>query len=34
MSDWNFKDLKKYDDKICEIAEGFGLEWYPIIYET
>ena len=34
MSDWNFKDLKIYDERICEIAESFGLEWYPIVYET
>jgi len=33
MSDWTFKDLKKWDDKICEIAKGYGLDWYPINYE-
>ena len=34
MSDWNFKDLEKWDEKICEIAESHGLDWYPIVYET
>tara|TARA_B100001250_G_C19805056_1_gene792892 strand:- start:1505 stop:2803 length:1299 start_codon:yes stop_codon:yes gene_type:complete len=31
---WNFKDLQHWDDKICEIAEKHGLDWYPITYET
>jgi stage V sporulation protein R len=34
MSDWNFKDLEMWDEKICEIAESHGLNWYPIVYET
>ncbi len=34
MSDWNFKDLKGCDERICAIAENFGLDWYSIIYET
>ena len=34
MSDWTLKDLQGWDDKICELAEGHGLDWYPITYET
>ena len=34
MSNWTFEELKKYDDKICEIAERHGLDWFPIIYEV
>jgi len=34
VSDWNFKELKKWDEKICEIALSHNLDWYPIIYET
>ena len=34
MSDWTLKDLQGWDDKICEIAESHGLDWYPITYET
>ena len=32
--DWDFKLLKEWDDKICEIAEGHGLDWFPINYEV
>ena len=34
MSDWNLNDLEEWDNKICELAEGHGLDWFPIIYET
>jgi stage V sporulation protein R len=34
MSEWTFNELQKYDDKICEIAEGYGLDWFPIQYEV
>ena len=34
MSDWNLKDLKEWDDKICKLGEKHGLDWYPIMYET
>ncbi len=34
MSDWNLGDLEEWDNKICELAEGHGLDWFPIIYET
>ena len=33
MSDWKFSDLEIWDEKICEIAENFGLDWFPINYE-
>ncbi len=35
MSDdnWNFDDLKRWDDIICQKAESFGLDWHPINYE-
>ena len=33
MSSWSFEDLKKWDDKICEIASSYNLNWYPINYE-
>ena len=33
-SDWDFKLLEKWDEKICEIAKGHGLDWYPIVYEV
>jgi len=34
MSDWSFKDLEQFDTRICEIAKKYGLDWFPIIYET
>lgn len=34
MGDWKLKDLKHWDDTICEIAEGYGLDWHPISYEV
>jgi len=34
MSDWTFDDLKIWDDKICEKARTYGLDWYPINYEV
>jgi stage V sporulation protein R len=34
MSDWNLKDLEKWDEKICDIAKKHNLDWYPITYET
>jgi stage V sporulation protein R len=32
-NNYTIEDLKKWDDKICAIAEKFGLDWYPINYE-
>ena len=34
MGDWSLDDLKEWDDKICDLAKGYGLDWYPIVYET
>ena len=34
MSDWNLKDLEIWDEKICDLAKGHKLDWYPITYET
>jgi stage V sporulation protein R len=34
MSDWSFKLLEEYDDKICEIAKDKNLEWFDINYEV
>ena len=34
MSDWVIDDLKKWDDRICEIAKDKGLDWFPIDYEV
>lgn len=31
---WDFNDLKKWDDKICEIAKNYGLDWFDINYEV
>ena len=33
MSDWDFELLKKWDDKICDLASSYNLDWFPIIYE-
>ena len=32
-SDWKVEDLKEWDDRICEIARNYGLDWYPLSYE-
>jgi len=34
MNGYNFDDLKKWDDKICELAVKKGLSWFPITYEV
>ena len=34
MSNYDLDDLGKWDERICEIARGHGLDWYPIAYET
>ena len=34
MSDWSFDDLAKWDERICEIAKNYGLDWYEIAYES
>lgn len=32
-NNYSIEDLKIWDDKICKIAQKFGLDWYPINYE-
>jgi stage V sporulation protein R len=34
MGEYALSDLEAWDEKICEIARGYGLDWYPIAYET
>lgn len=34
MSDWTFSELEEWDTKICQIAEGHNLDWFPITYEV
>jgi stage V sporulation protein R len=34
MSEYLLSDLEVWDEKICEIARGYGLDWHPIAYET
>jgi stage V sporulation protein R len=34
MGEYTLPDLEAWDEKICEIARGYGLDWYPIAYET
>ena len=34
MGEYTLSDLEAWDEKICEIARGYGLDWYPIAYET
>jgi len=31
--DYNLSDLEEWDEKICAIAKGHGLDWYEIQYE-
>ena len=31
--DWNTKFLTEWDDKIIDLAQAEGLDWYPINYE-
>jgi stage V sporulation protein R len=33
LSEYSTKDLKEWDDKICEIAKSYGLDWFDINYE-
>ena len=34
MGDYSLSDLEVWDEKICEIAKNYGLDWYTIAYET
>ena len=31
---YGLEDLKIWDEKICEIAKSYGLDWHEITYET
>ncbi len=33
LSEYSTKDLQVWDDKICEIARSYGLDWFEITYE-
>lgn len=33
MSDWTIEELQHWDNKICQIGEKHGLDWYEIDYE-
>lgn len=33
MEDWTTRDLEEWDEKIRELASGYDLDWFPIIYE-
>jgi len=33
VSDWTIGELGSWDDKICEVAAEFGLNWFDIDYE-
>lgn len=34
LADWKIEDLREWDDKICELAKSYGLDWFPITYEV
>ena len=31
-SNWTVKQLQEWDDKICEKAQSYGLDWFPISF--
>jgi stage V sporulation protein R len=33
MSDWSVKELEEWDERVCNVAVDFGLDWYPINYD-
>ena len=33
MSDWTFSELQEWDERICDIAASYSLDWHPITYE-
>jgi len=33
MSDWTMKELEEWDERVCNVAADFGLDWYPINYD-
>tara|TARA_R110002110_G_scaffold28009_4_gene101252 strand:+ start:141 stop:1445 length:1305 start_codon:yes stop_codon:yes gene_type:complete len=34
VSNWTFNELEEWDTKICQIAEKYNLDWFPITYEV
>ena len=32
-SSWEVSDLEMWDDKICQVADNYDLDWFPIRYE-
>jgi len=32
--DYTLDTLSEWDDRICKIAKGHGLDWFEIAYET
>jgi stage V sporulation protein R len=33
MSDWTVKELEEWDERVCNVATDFGLDWFPINYD-
>jgi len=33
MSDYTIKELEEWDERVCNVAVDFGLDWYPINYD-
>ena len=33
MSDWTVKELEEWDERVCNVAVDFGLDWFPINYD-
>tara|TARA_B100000131_G_scaffold220229_1_gene211754 strand:+ start:423 stop:1727 length:1305 start_codon:yes stop_codon:yes gene_type:complete len=33
MSDWTVKELEEWDERVCNVAADFGLDWFPINYD-
>lgn len=31
---WSIEELKEWDEKVIEVAKGYGLDWHPITYEV
>ena len=34
MTDWTIDELGSWDDKICDVARNFGLNWFEIDYDS
>ena len=33
MSNWTVKELEEWDERVCNVAADFGLDWFPINYD-